>query len=140
MNSLRGIRAVMEKRAADAATWPGFPLVGLETAMNSIGLEPLPEFAFCSIAHESLDELEPGFKTLPSHGLSSLRAKLLLGDDNKCVAAWAEKLLRWFEIRRWQVWRIARQKWQTRYDTTVGLLELRSFSWNSSFTQTMYVF
>ncbi|MCC6126711.1 MAG: hypothetical protein IT426_17250 [Pirellulales bacterium] len=124
---LEKTRDALAARFAECAKLPGAPLADLRPAMARIGLEPFPVADRPAPAEVSFEGVAPLFKNLPLRGLSQLRAWLRGGFREELVSAWAEKLFRWFEIRRREAWRLARNKWPTQRAAEIGLLELCCF-------------
>jgi methionyl-tRNA formyltransferase len=121
------MRDALAARFAESAALPGAPLADLNPAMIRLGLRPFPDAERPAPVGVSLEGIAPLFKNLPLCGLSQLRAWLQDGINVELVSTWAEKLFRWFEIRRREVWPLARKKWTTKRDAEIGLLELCCF-------------
>lgn len=117
------IKASSRERLID----PRGPLVGLRAVARDVGFEPLTEVPFEQPNDAKTLSLDPKFKNLTTDCLPCLRYKLLVGEDPNLVASWAEKLMRYCEIRRRDLKSKATRKWPDRKSAKLSMLQLTAF-------------
>ncbi len=80
-----------------AASFSPFPR--LPECLADLGLKPLPSIRSEPPTPVDIDSVEPAFKNLTDEFVLALRHHAEAGTQTTTVAAWAEKLLRFCEVR-----------------------------------------
>jgi hypothetical protein len=105
----------------------GQPLNHLEAASAYFELPPLPLPEFNYHLTEIIDQAKPSFRDLTGDILNTLLWNLHNQTDISTVALWAEKLLRFCEIRLPTLKKRAFNKWVSRQKVNELMLRLTSF-------------
>ena len=106
---------------------PYAPLIGLDDALHDFGLTPLPESEYNPEISPLIHTQQPSFKYLTEEILISLRNCLYNQSEMDTVSIWAEKLLRFCEIRFASLKKRAHEKWGDRQVTQLNMLHLSAF-------------
>lgn len=69
----------------------------------------------------------PSFKELTIESLAELRRMVYFKKDEKLISIWSEKLLRFCEVRYFELWKRALAKWEDEEFAQFGLLYLALF-------------
>lgn len=103
------------------------PLVNLNDCLAHFQLAPLPPLRFDPCPVDDLNAMEPSFANLSEGILLTLRRGVYTNTDLDLAARWAEKLMRFCEVRSSTLRQRTIEKWG---DLSVGrlyLLHLSSF-------------
>ena len=103
------------------------PLIGIDDSLCFFGLIPLPEIEFNPEITPEIHNLQPSFKYLTENILISLRQLLYNRSEMDTVAIWAEKLMRFCEIRYATLKKRAFAKWEERNTVQLNMLHLMAF-------------
>lgn len=106
---------------------PCMPLVNLERCLEHFHLA-LPALQIPKPDKKDVKELpEPGFENLTLFILDYLRKSHYAGREKLVTAAWAEKLLRFCEIRSSNLSARARKKWGNHQSARLNFLQVTTF-------------
>lgn len=94
---------------------PYFQLTSLNDSSDSFFMNIVPSNS------------EPSFANLNEEVMLFLRAKLYKNQQYAAVNAWAEKLLRYCEIRQKDIKKLAIKKWKNRQNAQLNMLHLMVF-------------
>jgi hypothetical protein len=103
------------------------PLAGIDDALLGFGLTPLPEFSFNPPISPEMETAQPSFKYLNEGILLSLRKSLYRQSETETVSLWAEKLMRFCEIRFATLKKRAIEKWTDAQAAQLNMLHLSAF-------------
>jgi len=106
---------------------PSLPLIGLDKALVYYNLPALPRLGFELDPAAGFPSVEPGFATLPDGALPGLRRALFSHNASDEVGKWAEKLMRFCEVRYSTLARRAREKWRNKRTVHSNMLQLAAF-------------
>jgi hypothetical protein len=74
-------------------------LIHLENCISFFNLSPLPEISFNPQFNKDVSSIEPSFKNLSNEILLILRLSIYNETNMEVIAAWAEKIMRFCELR-----------------------------------------
>ena len=117
------MKSVDKSRLSD----PRGPLIGLKRVAEYFGLEPVEEVGIDVGRDPRALSTSPTFKNLTEEDLPVLRRKLSRDEDPELVAAWAEKLMRYCEIRRRDLRKTAFRKWPSGSRARLLMLQIAAF-------------
>ena len=103
------------------------PLANLQPTTQALGLTAPPNTLFEPEDPTNLLAIPPSFKQVNEGILLALRKHLYVNRETELSAIWAEKLLRFVEIRQVQLPKLARDKYGSAQATQLNMLHLASF-------------
>jgi hypothetical protein len=103
------------------------PLTNLNDVAIGLGLDPLPPIEFDPDRIPQSLPAEPKFKNLTRDVLPCLRHKLIAGEDIALVDTWAERLMRYCEIKRPDLKKTVYRKWPVRIEARLCMLQVSAF-------------
>jgi hypothetical protein len=106
---------------------PSMPLVNMDRCLEHFHLA-LPALSIPKPDKTDVKALpEPGFENLTLSILDHLRKSQYAGREKPITAAWAEKLLRFCEIRSSSLSARARKKWENHQSARLNFLQVTTF-------------
>lgn len=103
------------------------PLINIQDYLAYFKLSSLPSMELKTDAAPDIHSTEPGFANLTDEILLGLRYHIYAGTELETVAGWAEKLMRFCEIRYATIKQRSLEKWNDPVSAQLGMLHLSAF-------------
>jgi len=103
------------------------PLVKLEECLAHFRLPTLPPFEINMNIESKVGSIDPSFKNLTEEILINLRYHIYTQTDLDDVAIWAEKLMRFCEVRYSTLKKRSADKWQNKATLRLNWLHISAF-------------
>ncbi len=103
------------------------PLIHLEECYPLFDLQPLPALRFEVESDAQMIPVEPSFKHVTQQALVCLRKELYETKNTGRVSLWAEKLMRFCEVRYGDLYQRARQKGLNKTEAQLLFLQIAAF-------------
>lgn len=103
------------------------PLIHLEECYPLFDLQPLPVLRFEVKSGAQVIPVEPSFKHVTPQALVYLRKELYETENTERVSLWAERLMRFCEVRYGDLYQRARQKGLNKTEAQLLFLQIAAF-------------